>query len=235
MSRLKSATILRWGSTAVTLLILAFVALPARAQSDDHRVADRVGRVEFDFANAPAASVEVDLDEGMLPAITGLGKAAIQGVVEALVESGQGRGDSAAEQSAEHLQAVHDIFETTSNVIREIRVRVYEDLSEKTQYSRASMIEHYQKKLAGTNWDSVARIHEGDSVVVVCVSRSGGAIHGFFVIVSERDDLVMANIVCELTPEKVKQATSQATKIGMKAGLEDLIERAIARVDNRRR
>jgi hypothetical protein len=231
MSRLTSAVFARWSGNAATLFALAFIALPARAQSGDRDGPGRAGRIEFDFADAPVANVEVDLDEDTLSAFTGIGKAAIQGVVESLVESHQGSDDSAVEKSAEHLRAANDIFETASNVIREVRVRVYENLSEQSQSARASMVEHYHKKLEGTDWDRVVRVRDGETSVVVCVSRSGEAIHGVFVMVSEPDDLVMANVVCDLTPEKIKQVTSQATKIGMEVGLENAIEQAIARMD----
>ena len=64
----------------------------------------------------------------------------------------------------------------------------------------------------------------------MCALQDDGAIHGLFVIVSERDELVMVNVVCELTPEKVKQVTFHATQIGMTVGLEEVIERAIEQI-----
>lgn len=232
MSRLTSPTAILWSSTAITLLTLTFVVSPAIAESDS-RAADAMGRVDFDFPDAPAATVEVDLKEGMLSAIGGVGKAAIQGAIEGLTRHGEG--ESAVQQSAEHLQAVNDIVDIASNMIREVRVRVYGQLSEQNQDTRASMVEHYQNKLDGTNWDSVVRVHEDDTSVVVCALQDDGAIHGLLVIVSEPDDLVMVNVVCELTPEKVKQVTSHATQIGMEVGLEELIEQAVGRLDKRRR
>ena len=233
MSRLKPPTVVGWASTSVTLFTLMFVAMPVRAQPGDRREADAIGRVDFDVPDAPAATVEVDLKEGILSAIGGIGKAAIQGVIEGLEH--QGEGDSAVQQSAEHLQAVNGIVEIASNMIREVRVRVYGQLSEQTQNTRASMVEHYRNKLDGTKWDSVVRVHEGDSSVVVYTLQDDGTIRGLFVIVSEPDDLVMVNVVCELTPEKVKQITSHATQIGMKVGLEELIENAIEQIDKQRR
>ncbi len=66
MSRLKSPTVVGWTSTSVTLLTLIFVAMPVRAQSGDRHATDAIGRVDFDFPDAPAATVEVDFKEGML-------------------------------------------------------------------------------------------------------------------------------------------------------------------------
>ncbi len=231
MIRFTPPTTVRWGSAAVTLLALFFLASPARAQSAQGQAADTVGRVEFDFPDAPAATVEVDLTEGMLSAFAGVGKAAIQGAIEGL--SREEQPDSAVQQSAEHLQAVNDVFEIASSVIREVRVRVYSDLSARTQDAHAAMVGHYQEKLDGTNWDNVVKVHDGGTNVVVCVLEEDGAIRGAFVIVSEQDDLVMVNVVCELTPDKVRQVTSQATQIGMKVGLEEVIEQAIRQIDQR--
>jgi hypothetical protein len=233
MSRLTLPTVVGWASTLVTLLTLMFIVSPARAQSGDRRAADAMGRVDFDFPDAPAATVAVDFKEGMLSAIGGIGKAAIQGAIEGLASHGEG--DSPVQQSAEYLQAVNDIVDIASNMIREVRVRVYGQLSEQTQNLRTSIVEHYQNNLDGTNWDSVVRVHEDDTSVVVYVLQGDGAIHGLFVIVSEPDDLVMVNVVCELTPEKVKQITSHATQIGMKVGLEELIEHAVGQIHKQRR
>jgi hypothetical protein len=226
MSCFASATRVNSGRAATALLALAVVVFPTHAQSNDSAAA---GRVAFDLADAPAATVEVDLTEGLLSAFTGVAKAAIEGVAEALLESSEGRSDAIL-QSAEHLQAVDAIVETLRNVVREVRVRVYEHGSEETQSTRAAMVEHYQKKLAGTHWESVVRVQEGDGNVVVFALQDAGTIHGLFTIVSEPDDLVIANVVCDLTPENVKQVTSQATKIGMKVGLEKLIEQAMEQI-----
>jgi hypothetical protein len=234
MSR-ELAPFVRWGCTAVTLLALTLVAVPSRAESGEVGVGGSAGRVAFDFPDAPAATVEIDLSEGMLSAIAGVGTAAIQGVAEALVESSQGSADGAVQQSAEHLQAVHEIFQVASNVIREVRIRVYEDLSEQSTDERGSMIEHYESRLNAGNWDSVIRVHQGGSTVLVRALEREQAIHGLFVLVSEGDNLVLANVVCELTPEKVKQVTSQATKIGMKFGLEEFLKDAVDAIDKRRR
>ncbi len=79
------------------------------------------------------------------------------------------------------------------------------------------------------------RVRDADESVVVCVLQHASAIRGLFIMVSDRDDLVLVNVVCQLTPENVKQLTNQATKIGMKAGLEGLIEDAMKRIDRRPR
>ena len=185
------------------------------------------GRVEFDFVGAPPATVEVDVSQGMLAALAGIGQGAIGGISEALVESSSGQGDTAVRQSAEHLQAVNQIVAALTGVVHEVRVRVYDDLPPAAQATRGSMIAHYQDKLRSSDWESVVRVRDDDSNVNVCVVRDANAIRGVFVMVAGDEDLVMANLVCELTPEKVHQVSNQATKIGLKVGLEKAIQDAM--------
>ena len=207
---------------------------PLRAQNSGHGAAAVVGRVAFDFDDAPAAKVAVDLNQGMLSAISGMGKAAIQGVVEGLAESEQGHGSRAIQESSQHLDAINEVVQLTSSVLCEVRVRVYEGFSDQPSDIRESMIEHYESKLDDGNWDNVVRVQEGDDNIVVRAIRRDSAIHGVFVIVCEHDELVMVNVVCELSPEKIQQLTSQATKIGMKFGLEEVISRAMEEIHRRR-
>jgi hypothetical protein len=232
MPRTKTSSFVAHGLALVAgIAVTAVAAQPVRAQSSPSDQTKVIGRVEFDFEGAPAATVEVDLSHGMLADMAGIGQGAIGGVVEALIESG-GSEDS-VQQSAEHLQAANQILSTLSGVVHEVRIRVYENVPESAQPARASMISHYQQKLHGTDWDNVVRVREGDGNVVVCALRANGAIRGLFVMVSEHDELVMANVVCELTPDKVKQVTNQATRIGMKFGLGKVIQDAMQEINGR--
>jgi hypothetical protein len=222
----------RW--LPASLLLVAVGLTPAHAQRADEgpsSPSDRqvavVGRVEFDYANAPAATVEVDVSHGMLSDIAGIGQAALNGVAEALSESSTGQGDGPVRQSAEHLQAANQIIASLTGVVHEVRVRVYDDLADEDQGMREAMVSHYQQKLQGTEWESIVRVHDDDAKVNVSALRHDGAIRGLFVIISEDGSLVMANLVCELTPDKVQQVTTQATKIGMKVGLEQAIHDAM--------
>ena len=227
MSRLSLIADPRVG-VAVALLMLADLAVaPVHAQAAAPTPLPMPGRVDFDFPAAPPANVEVDLSQGMLAALTGIGQAAIGGATEALRESSSGQGNPAVHQSAEHLQAINQIVSALTGVVHEVRVRVYEDLPPGAQATLGSMVTHYQQKLQNTAWDNVVRVREDDSTVNVCVLREANAIRGVFVMVAEGEDLVIANVVCELTPEKVQQVTHQATKIGLKVGLEQAIQEAM--------
>jgi hypothetical protein len=224
--------------TAAMLMSLA-LALPAvRAQAVDEGPSspsdreERIGRIEFDYANAPPATVELDLSQGLLADFAGIGQAAIAGVSQALSESSAGS-DEAIRQSSEHLQSVNQIVSALTGVIHEVRVRVYDDLGQDAS-TRDSMVAHYQQKLRGTDWESIVRVSEDNANVNVSAVRSDGAIRGVFVVVTEDDEVVMANIVCELTPEKVQQVTHQATSIGMKMGLEQAIREMMREMQQHR-
>ena len=55
-------------------------------------------------------------------------------------------------------------------------------------------------------------------------SEAAGAIQGIFVTATDGDSVVIANVVCDISPENVKTLTSTATKIGMENGLAQVIE-----------
>ena len=207
---------------AMALIALSTVASPAGQVAAEVQTP---GRVEFDFTDAPSANVEVDLKNGMLSAITNIATAAIEGVAEGLEESSE---SPVVRMSTDHLNDAKGVVGAASQMIREVRVRVYEDLSDaKTQ---AAMFDHYQKKLDGPRWENVVRIRQHGENVVVCVYQQESAIRGLFVMVSEGNELVLTNVVCELTPERMKQLTQMATKIGMKFGLEDVIEQGMREI-----
>jgi hypothetical protein len=175
--------------------------------------------------------VEVDLSEGMMLALSGIGQAALNGVAEAIVESDQENPAPEIAQSAEHLRAVNQMVSELTSAVHEVRVRVYDNLSDVAADTRAGMIRHYSEQLGNSSWDSIVRVNDHGSLVNVNVLRSEGAIRGIFVLVSEQDHLVMANIVCELTSERIKQVAHGATLIGMKFGLDKAIQQAMAEVE----
>jgi hypothetical protein len=225
MSCFKSAVATNQACAVVMLMLVVASTASARPGSADRH--DAVGRVDFDFPNAPPATVEVDLGEGMLSDLTGIAQAAIGGIVEGLLESAQGREHGAVQLSAEHLASAQKIVESVSGVVREIRVRVYDHLPESGADVRSSMTAHYQQKVLNSDWDNLVRVHDGDTNVNVCALRRAGAIRGLYVMVSEDDQFVLVNVVCDLSPEMVKQVTKQATQIGLQVGLEQALQEAM--------
>ena len=190
---------------------------------------EKSGRVDFDFDGAPAANVEVDLKNGTLASMSNIATAAVEGMIDGLNESAE---SPAIRESTHLLNAVREIVGLTTEVVREVRVRVYEDLPD--QQVHANMLAHYQEKLSNDDWDKVISVREHGEQVAVCVQQTDSAINGVFVMVAERDELVLANVVCELTPERVKELTSKATKVGMKFGLGDAIEQAMREISPHR-
>ena len=171
----------------------------------------------------------------MLASLSGIGQAAISGATEALLESATSHENGPVQQSAEHLTAINQILGTLSGLVHEVRVRIYEQLPENARELQSSIVTYYEQKLRGTQWDNVARVQEDNSRVIVCVLHRDGAIRGLFVIVAGDSDLVLANLVCDLTPDKVNQVANQATKIGLKVGLEQVIRDAMPQMSHNTR
>lgn len=211
----------------VFLTLVGAVACMATANADE---SNTMGRVEFDFITTQPANVEIDLKHGMLSAINEITKAAVDGVAQGIRESSE---SAAVQESTEHLRAVNEILGVTSQVVKEVRVRIYEGLEDGG--FRNEMFVHYQDKLAGTNWDNVVRIKDNDETVVVCVLQHESAFRGVFVIFADGNDLILANVVCDMNPDTIRQLTNQATKIGMKFGLEGFIENAMSEMNAKRR
>ncbi len=212
----------------VTLLLL--IASTAHARSENAAPHNIVGRVDFDFPDAPPATVEVDLGEGMLKDITGIAQAAIGGIVEGLLESIQGQEKGAIQLSARHLASVQEAIASVSGMVREVRVRVYDNIPDNAADIQMSMSAHYQQKAQSLDWDNLVRVHDGNMRVNICAMRNDGAIRGVYVMVSENNQLVLANVVCDLSPEMVKQVTKLATQIGLEVGLEQALQQAMREI-----
>lgn len=214
-------------SGAAALAQPAISARPDVAAQPAAGASSEAGRIAFDFPQAPPATIEIDLSEGILNDLAGIGEAAMSGVAEALMEARPSGGSDAVQRSVEHLAAVRQVVQTLGTVVRELHVRVYDPMPEVAQDVRARMIAHYQEKLREADWDNVVRVRDGNANVTLAVLRRDGAIRGVFVIISEGRDFVIANALCDLTPEKVKVVTHQITKIGLAYGLGREIERAL--------
>ena len=74
------------GSAACLAFILLLGAI-ARAEDSTSKNTITPGNVEFDYADAPAANVELDLSQGMFHDLFGIGDAAVAGVADALAKS----------------------------------------------------------------------------------------------------------------------------------------------------
>jgi hypothetical protein len=218
----------RAGSCAVVAAAM-LLGFAERAQSAGAGSSGSVGRVEFDYSDVPSATVEVDLSQGLLSDVFGIGDAAVAGVTEALANSAaSSKGSDGARLAAEKLTAVHQIVQTLGQVVREVHVRAYKGLPDQSGLTE-KLLSHYDEKVRTGNWEYVVRAQERDKSVRVAVARGEGAIRGLFVIVADGHDVVLANLVCDASPENAKKLTSIAAKTGLEAGLGQMLDAKMRR------
>lgn len=210
-------------SDVVVAAVLLLGATASRAQQIDLSEAKPSGRIDFALADLPPATIEIDLSEEIFSDLFGLGEAALAGVVEALTQSNATNGSEATHLAAEKLDAAHQILQLAKEVVREVRVRVYEDYPEETG-SAVKLDARFDQQLSDGQWDNVVKVREGNDGVNASFLRVEGSILGIFVVVSDGKDVVLANIVCDVSPENVKKLASAATKIGLENGLQKVLE-----------
>jgi hypothetical protein len=223
MSRARSFMARRAGRVGAFAAVVFYVVTAAQAQESAAERADASGRIDFEAANLPPATVEVDLSQGMFNDLFGIGDAAIEGVAETLLQSAERNGGEGTRLAAEQLAAARQIMQLASDVVREVRVRVYEKLPEGAS-APEEIAAQFDAQLREGNWDNVVRVREDGSSVRVSVLRGEGTVRGFFVVAGENDELVLVNVVCDISPENIKKLTSAAAKIGLENGLQQLLE-----------
>jgi uncharacterized protein DUF4252 len=223
MSRIGCFIARRAGSAgAVAAVLFCFIAAAPAQESTAERSGDS-GRINFEAAKLPPATVEVDLSQGMFSDLFGIGDAAVEGVAETLLQSAERNGGEGTRMAAEQLAAARQIMQLASEVVREVRVRVYDQDSDSAAMPE-NVAAQFDGQLREGNWDNVVRVREDDAAVRVSLLRDAGTIRGVFIVAGERNDLVLANIVCDISPENVKKLTSAAAKIGLENGLQQMLE-----------
>jgi hypothetical protein len=220
------------GGAAISAVLLLSPALAfaqaAAVQASTTQESAKTARIDFASANLPPATVEVDLSQEIFSDLFGLGDAAVSGVVEALVQSNEAQNSQATEIAAEQLAAAREIIQLAKEVVREVHVRVYEDFA-KQENATADLASRFDSQLDSGKWDSVVKVRDGNDSAHISMLRVEGSILGIFVVVADGNDIVLANIVCDVSPENIKQLTATATKIGLKNGLQQLIEHKLGR------
>jgi hypothetical protein len=218
--------------SAIAALVLS-VAAAAHAQPAETTPAAPAGRINFGDLDLPPATVEVDLSRQMFSDLFGLGDAAVAGVAETLLKSADGnKGAEGTRLAAEQLAAARQIMQLASDVVREVRVRVYEDLPEGA-IEPGKLISHFDEQLSAGDWENVVRVRDDNDSVRVSLLRSDGAIRGAFIVVADGSDLVLANVVADVSPENVKKLTSAAARIGLENGLQQVIEAKMRELPHR--
>jgi len=219
------ALMVRHATGSLVLAATTFgLAAIAHSQATAAGEAAPAGRLDFEAAKLPEANVEVDLSQEMFKDLFGIGDAAIAGVAETLMKSSSS-GDSAkgTRLAAEQLETARQIMQLAGNVVREVRVRVYESLPKETADPR-NLFNAFDEQLSAGKWETLARVRDKEEMVRVSAIRGGGSVQGIFVVATDGDSVVVANIVCDVSPENVKKLTSAATKVGLDNGLAQAIE-----------
>lgn len=206
----------RAGAVAALAGLLAYNAA-AQAQSAESTSATPTGRIDFKSANLPPANVELDLSQSMFGDLFGIGDAAIAGVAEALNQGAKGDQAEGTKMAAEQLAAIRQIIGLSGKVIHEVRIRAYEKLG-------GDLSSHFDGQLQEGKWDRVVVLRKGEENARVFVINREGSIRGIFVVAGGKDGQVLVNVVCDMSPENVKQLTSAATKIGLENGLRQEID-----------
>jgi len=233
MSRVRIFMARRAGSLGAFAAVVFYVATATPAQELELRGNGPTGRIDFSAADLPPANVEVDLSQAMFRDLFGIGDAAVAGVAETLLESAeQNRGAEGTRLAAEQLAAARQIMQLAADVVREVRVRVYSDLP-KGSVDPAQLAGKFDDQLRDGDWDNVVRVREDDTSVRVSLLRESGAIRGVFVVAAEEDEFVLANVVCDVSPENAKKLTSAAAKIGLENGLQQVIEMKMREMKHR--
>ncbi len=214
------------GNLALAAVTFA-LAICAHSQSWAADDSGTTGRIDFKSLKLPEATVEVDLSQDMFHDLFGIGDAAISGVAETLLKS-TGNSDSAhsTKMAAEQLQAARQVVQLAGNVVHEVRVRVYDHFA-KAGGDPQELFKAVSGQLEASKWETLVRVHDHDSIVRVAAIRGDGAIKGLFVIVNDHENVVLANVVCDVSQENVKKLTSTATKIGLDNGLAEQIAQQI--------
>jgi hypothetical protein len=212
----------RAGSIGAFAAIVFCSLAAAHAQESEDR-SGPAGRIDFSQADLPAATVEVDLSQGMFHDLFGIGDAAVAGVAETLLKSSENGDAEGTRIAAQQLAAARQIMQLAADVVREVRVRVYSDLPESGARPEA-VASKFDEQLREGEWDNVVRVREDDATVRVSLLRDNGAVRGIFVIAAENDEIVLANIVCDVSPENAKKLTTAAARIGLENGLAQMIE-----------
>jgi hypothetical protein len=204
----------------------------ASAQTTDSP-APEAARVDFDHPGAGTPVVEVDLPAGLFGDVVGLGDAAIAGVAEAIQSAQISDPGTQADVklAAEQLAAIRSIVGSIQGVLGEVRVRVYADTE---GMNVGGLVAHYSDKLEGSAWTKIVQAREDDAIASVFVMRDSGAIRGVFVIATEGRELVLANVLCDVSPERIKEITRQATSIGLELGGEDALRGMLNEIRGRR-
>lgn len=204
-----------FGHRAVATGLILCCASVAMAQTQADGDGRAIGRIDLESASLPPATIQIEMGPGMISDLLGLGKAAIAGATDTLIELPQG--SETTRLAADQLVALQEIVQIASEVVQEVRIRVFEE-------SSTTLSAQFANQLEAGRWDTIVRVHDGNESVELSLVRQDGAVRGIFVIVADGKDLVLVNVVCNVSPEMMKTLTAKAARIGLDNGLQHMLE-----------
>ena len=207
----------------VCTAIIAVALLVAPAAAWAQATGGQSGQIDFARANLPPATVEVDLGQEIFSDLFGLGDAAIEGIVQSLTQAGDTQSSEATQLAAGQLAAAREIVQLAKQVVREVHVRVYENMTDEKK-TAVELASRFDEQLSSGQWDNVVKVRDGSDSAHVSFLRVEGSVLGVFLVVADGKDVVLANVVCDISPENIKNLTAAATKIGLENGLREAIE-----------
>jgi hypothetical protein len=222
---MKRTWVVATGCTNQRLGMIAAVICLAFATSALATLANETlveGRLDFEAAKLPAANLEMDLSQDTFRSLFGISDAAIAGVAESLFKSGDGEADKSKRLSAEQLDAIRKIVELGGKFVREVRLRVYQGLPDETDDVQ-TLFKPFDAQLKNAKWETIVRFRDGEDMARVCVLHKDGALRGLFVTATDGDGVLLVNVVCDVSPDKVKPLTAAITKIGMSVDFQPVI------------
>ncbi len=225
MSRFDSKLLRTLCTGGACLLGVGLLLTVSKAEVAVSQPAAVCGNVDFDFPDAPPASMELDVSQGMFHDLFGIGEAAVAGVVEGLAHSTAANADDdEAKATAEGLAAAQQVVQLIGKFVQGARFNGYELSSDKAEDAK-KIDSYYTKKLRAQNWQTIFRMRDGDETYAVSALRSDGAIKGLFVFACDGDDVYLLNLVCDISPDNVKNLTTAAAQMGLKVSAsQSLIE-----------
>lgn len=187
------------------------------------------GRVKLDVADLPPAAVEMDLGPGLIRHFFKLGDAAVAGVLEGLSTSPDAETSENLQFAAKQLTSARELGDIASEVIQEVHVRAWngeiDALAAATQ-----LIDAYDAQLPAAGWEPTLRARQQNEMVRIYTLHEGESLSGVLVVAAQRNELVVVNVVGDLSPQNIQHLASTATRIGVQLGLDKELNKAIGQL-----
>ncbi|CAD7694855.1 unnamed protein product [Ostreobium quekettii] len=195
--------------------------------------APRPGVARIDLVDLPAPTVEVNLSEGLIHQSLGLAEAVLSGFIDGLQENAASENAEAVRYIAEQIGSTRELTEVLGEVVQGVHLNVWKNAHEMGD-SAAQLTEQVSAQLAQQGWETAVRARDGDKRAHIFLQRQGEAVRGVFVLAQDGRELVMANVVGDLSEENVQRLSALATKIAVEAGLDSELSRAVKQLQQRR-